>query len=414
MILGKSGAPVSGCRASARRCAAAARASSIWRGVVQRCARASTRPSSGKPSPPCPGAARRRASVSSRTGTGRRPTDRTRTTGPRVVALRRPRAAGFRAPASLGGARPDQARQPRDARVDQDAVDVDPAQAGAEAVVADDQHAGPRWSASSRAGRSRRRDPSGPPCRRGIPFGSIDAGLIDVQVMPDAMLERVEVLELDHQGRPVGDDLVGEQAAFGAAAEESRRSAGRSRSAPRAIAARASRSSGGCSRAPRPRAARRTRARPRAPRRDGGRPCPRRTTPRTSSGGNVAGTFRLTTDRPASESRCQNVGTRTRPEWLTFIRPAAGIVVAVVEDAVPRRAAAGHHARPGGRSSPAGRSSAACRAPSVPARRRGSASGRARASGRAPSRSRRRVPGSAERVAVVAMSGPRFASVPFR
>jgi hypothetical protein len=49
---------------------------------------------------------------------------------------------------------------------------------------------------------------------------------------------------------------------------------------------------------------------------------PETTTPRTSSGGYVTGTLRLTTDRPALERRCQKVGTRTLPEWLTFIWPA--------------------------------------------------------------------------------------------
>ena len=39
------------------------------------------------------------------------------------------------------------------------------------------------------------------------------------KIRPDPVLERVEVLELDHQDRPVGNDAVGEPAALGAAAE---------------------------------------------------------------------------------------------------------------------------------------------------------------------------------------------------
>src|SRR5206468_4674449 len=47
---------------------------------------------------------------------------------------------------------------------------------------------------------------------RGVPFGEVDARVVDIQVIPAAVLERVQVLELDHQGRPVWDALVGEQA----------------------------------------------------------------------------------------------------------------------------------------------------------------------------------------------------------
>ena len=44
----------------------------------------------------------------------------------------------------------------------------------------------------------------------------VDPGFVDIEVAPGAVLERVEVLELDHQGRPVGDHPVGEQAPLGA------------------------------------------------------------------------------------------------------------------------------------------------------------------------------------------------------
>ncbi len=33
---------------------------------------------------------------------------------------------------------------------------------------------------------------------RAIPFGSFDAGLVDVEIRPDAVLERVEILKLNH------------------------------------------------------------------------------------------------------------------------------------------------------------------------------------------------------------------------
>ena len=55
--------------------------------------------------------------------------------------------------------------------------------------------------------------------RGGIPFRPVDPGLIDIQVAPGAVLEWVEVLELDHQHRPVGDDPIGEQSPLRAAAE---------------------------------------------------------------------------------------------------------------------------------------------------------------------------------------------------
>ena len=50
---------------------------------------------------------------------------------------------------------------------------------------------------------------------------------------------------------------------------------------------------------------------------------PETTIPRTLSGGYKPGTLSETIDRPVPESKCQTVGTRIRPEWLTFIRPSA-------------------------------------------------------------------------------------------
>ena len=46
--------------------------------------------------------------------------------------------------------------------------------------------------------------------RRGIHRGVVDGRLVDAQIPPGAVLERVEVLELDHQGRPVGEHLIGD------------------------------------------------------------------------------------------------------------------------------------------------------------------------------------------------------------
>ena len=101
----------------------------------------------------------------------------------------------------------------------QDPVDVDPAQAGAEAVVADGQDrraAAVGQLAEHADGRVQAPDHL---AGRVVPLGLVDPGLVDVQVAPDAMLERVEVLELDHQHRPVGDVPVGEQAPLGPAPE---------------------------------------------------------------------------------------------------------------------------------------------------------------------------------------------------
>ena len=79
--------------------------------------------------------------------------------------------------------------------------------------------AAPRCSASSQRLADRIVQPADHLGRRRIPLGVVDAGLVDVQIRPDPVLERVEVLKLDHQDGPVVDDAIGEPAAVGAAAE---------------------------------------------------------------------------------------------------------------------------------------------------------------------------------------------------
>ena len=142
-----------------------------------------------------------------------------RRSGGRIVALLAPEpqsVADLQRPAFD---QPGPTGQPGDTGVDQDAIDVDAAEAGSEAVVADHHH----------RRTSLLRQLAEPPDRliqtadhlgRGVvPFGAVDAGLVDVQIGPDAVLERVQVLKLDHQHRPVGDDSVGEPASLGTAAE---------------------------------------------------------------------------------------------------------------------------------------------------------------------------------------------------
>ena len=53
-----------------------------------------------------------------------------------------------------------------------------------------------------------------------VPFRSVDPRLVDVQKSPDAMLERIQVLKLNHQSRPVWGHLVGEQASASAGFED--------------------------------------------------------------------------------------------------------------------------------------------------------------------------------------------------
>ena len=175
--------------------------------------------------------------------------------------------------------KPGPARQPRDPGLDQDAVDVDAAQARAEAVVADHHHGGPAFAGQLAEPADRFIQAADHLGRRGVPVGAVDSGLIDVQIGPDPVLERVEVLELDHQDRPVGDDPVGEPAPFGAAAEALGGQPGvggqlferLGRTLPevaQAVAGRLGLAAG-----------RRTRARPRGRLRDGARPCPKRRFP---------------------------------------------------------------------------------------------------------------------------------------
>ncbi len=72
--------------------------------------------------------------------------------------------------------------------------------------------AAPRFSASSQSTSDRVVQTADHLGGGAVPFGSVDARLVDVQIGPDAVLERVEVLKLDHQHRPVGDESVGEHA----------------------------------------------------------------------------------------------------------------------------------------------------------------------------------------------------------
>ena len=88
---------------------------------------------------------------------------------------------------------------------------MDAAQARAEPVVADHHDRRPAALGQLAEPADRLVEPADDLGRRRVPVRVVDAGLVDVQVGPDAVLERVEVLELDHQDRPVGDDPVGEQ-----------------------------------------------------------------------------------------------------------------------------------------------------------------------------------------------------------
>ena len=109
--------------------------------------------------------------------------------------------------------------QSGDAGIDQDAIDVDAAQARAETMVADHHHRGAPRSASSQrlpiASSSPRMTSAAAAFHSGfsMPVSST------FKIGPDPVLERVEVLELDHQDGPVVDDAIGEPAALGAAAE---------------------------------------------------------------------------------------------------------------------------------------------------------------------------------------------------
>ena len=114
---------------------------------------------------------------------------------------------------------PGPAGQPGHAGLDQDAVDVDPAQARAEAVIADHHHRGASLGGEFAQAADRVIQPPDDLGGGVVPFGPVDPGLVHVEIRPDAVLEWVEVLELNHQHRPVGNQAVGEQAAVGTAAE---------------------------------------------------------------------------------------------------------------------------------------------------------------------------------------------------
>ena len=189
------------------------------------------------------------------------------------VALLRPRAGAGRrlqraTAKSAGPAR--QPATPASTRSDSRGS----AQAGAEPWSLTIMTAAPWLRPARRAARWRHRARALPPRRR-CSIRVVDARLIHVQVGPDAVLERVEVLELDHQDRPVGDDLVGEPSALARPRKLSavRRAFFVSSSSDWGPASRIARVR---SREPRPRAARRTRAPRRGRLQDAGRPSPRR------------------------------------------------------------------------------------------------------------------------------------------
>ncbi len=111
------------------------------------------------------------------------------------------------------------ARQAGDAGLDQNAVDVNPAQARAEAVVAHDHHAGPSFACELTKPPDRVIEAADHLGGGVVPVGPFDAGFIDVEIRPDPVLERVQILELNQEHRPVGNDPVGEPAAISPAAE---------------------------------------------------------------------------------------------------------------------------------------------------------------------------------------------------
>ncbi len=90
------------------------------------------------------------------------------------------------------------AGQSRYAGLDQDAVHMDTAETGAETVVADHHHG--RSSLLSQITELADRVVQSPDHLGGriVPFGTIDARFVNIQVPPDAVLKRVEVLKLNH------------------------------------------------------------------------------------------------------------------------------------------------------------------------------------------------------------------------
>ena len=175
------------------------------------------------------------------------------------------------------------------------------------------------------------------------------------------MLERVEVLELDHEHRPVGDMAVGEQPPLGPAAKALDGQPGvvgqlleRLRGVLPEVAQRVRRDLGlepGAELGTGLQGALEVRGvHPRddhAP--EAGR---RKETGQVQADDGPAGVGELLPERRHAD-----------PARVVDLHPARGrVVIAMVEDAVPRRVAAGHHRRPGGRRDRRNRSRAGSRA----------------------------------------------------
>src|SRR6516165_2476644 len=93
------------------------------------------------------------------------------------------------------------ARQARDSGVNQDPVDVHAAQARPETVVADGEYLGPTLLGQLAQAADGVIETAQHDRRRVVPGYVVDSGFIHVQIAPGAMLERVEILELDHEHR---------------------------------------------------------------------------------------------------------------------------------------------------------------------------------------------------------------------
>ena len=110
-------------------------------------------------------------------------------------------------------------RQGRDSGVDKNLVHVNPSETRAEAVVGRHHHVRSSFVREFQEQSDRVVEPFQHRSRGAIPFGAVNAGRVDIEIVPGAVLEGVEVLELDHQGRPVGDERVGKNAPLGATDE---------------------------------------------------------------------------------------------------------------------------------------------------------------------------------------------------
>ncbi len=247
MIWGNRGVPLSGCLASASAAAAAQRASSIWRGDMLRRVRFHAAMAGGTVDVDHRGSVlvRRegeRTFPVERILGGDRLVERRRASG-RVVAFLAPEpqsVAGLKVRRSIKPAQPGRRATPALTRMR--LTWMRPRQ-GPKPWSLTIITAAPRFSASSQScpiASSRPRITwaaalfhSG----RSMPVSST------FKIGPDAVLERVEVLELDHQHRPVGDELVGEHSLRERGPGSCRRSVGRYWSALRAIEAPVSRSS---------------------------------------------------------------------------------------------------------------------------------------------------------------------------